>query len=180
MSRHGTAYSLEQCGEVLVALTRALPKVLEGTDPKQVIKALDKRGEELGSALSRALLAMLEPDRFTVGGLTFEVVPFLREGKGKIGGKIGLKELLSRAEELGADLGQEQADHLYEHWTQIPEVLRGYHFVFTKALRKRYSYSEVLCLQWLGAHCRLRWLWFDGSQPESSVGTHARLLRLCE
>lgn len=51
----GTAYTLTQYNEVLVALTRALPKVLEGTDPKEMIKRVGG-GEELEARLRIALV----------------------------------------------------------------------------------------------------------------------------
>jgi hypothetical protein len=50
--RSGTAYySLGQYNEIVVAVLRALPKALEGTDPKLVIKILQKKGSSLECAL---------------------------------------------------------------------------------------------------------------------------------
>lgn len=56
MPKHGTAYELGQYNEVLVAVTRALPKALDGTDPKIVIAGLENRGEALGLALHGAII----------------------------------------------------------------------------------------------------------------------------
>lgn len=59
MSKHGTAiYTLGQYNEVHVALTRALPRALEGTDPKQVIKAVQK-GEALEQGLDKMIQLLL-------------------------------------------------------------------------------------------------------------------------
>lgn len=56
---HGTAtYTLGQYNEVSVAIMRALPKVLAGTDPKKVIKAVEN-GQALEEALNDALLLLL-------------------------------------------------------------------------------------------------------------------------
>lgn len=55
MEKHGTAiYALGQYNEVLVAITRALPNALAGTDPKRVISAVQN-----GEAFERVLSEML-------------------------------------------------------------------------------------------------------------------------
>ncbi|MBI1961415.1 MAG: hypothetical protein HYS45_01790 [Parcubacteria group bacterium] len=56
MPKHGTAYELGQYNEVLVAVTRALPAALGGTDPRSIIAGLQNRGEALGSALHGAII----------------------------------------------------------------------------------------------------------------------------
>lgn len=53
------AYSVPQFAEVLKAVAGALPKGLEGTDPKEVIKVVQTRGEALGLALNRAIKEVL-------------------------------------------------------------------------------------------------------------------------
>ena len=57
--QHGTAtYTLGQYNEVSVAIMRALPKVLAGTDPKKVIRAVGN-GQALELALNDALVQLL-------------------------------------------------------------------------------------------------------------------------
>lgn len=59
MSKHGTAYTFGQYNEVHVALTKALPKALTGTDPKKVITVV-KNGEALEQALSGVFRSLLD------------------------------------------------------------------------------------------------------------------------
>lgn len=67
MSQHGTAYTLGQYNEVMVMVVRALPKALEGTDPKRIITCLQQHGEGLGRALNEALLSQTKEIASTVG-----------------------------------------------------------------------------------------------------------------
>jgi len=60
METHGTAaYTLGQYNEVLVALARALPKALVGTDAKKVIAAT-QNGEALETALAGTLRLLVD------------------------------------------------------------------------------------------------------------------------
>ena len=62
MTDHGTAaYTLGQYNEVQVPILRALPKALEGTDPKQVIPVLQSNGEMLEHELAKAITSVLKP-----------------------------------------------------------------------------------------------------------------------
>jgi len=60
--KHGTApytYTIQQFTEVIRAVASALPKGLEGTNPKEVIRAIQNKGEALGKALNKAINEML-------------------------------------------------------------------------------------------------------------------------
>lgn len=58
---HGTApYSIPQFTEVLKAVAGALPKGLEGTDPKEVIRVVQKEGETLGRLLKGVFAELLQ------------------------------------------------------------------------------------------------------------------------
>lgn len=58
---HGTApYSVPQFTEVLKAVAGALPRGLEGTDPKEVIRAVQKEGEALGILLQGVFAELLQ------------------------------------------------------------------------------------------------------------------------
>lgn len=59
MTSHGTAtnYALGQFAEVQATITRALPKALMGTDPKEVIRAL-QNGEQLERMLAEGLRSL--------------------------------------------------------------------------------------------------------------------------
>lgn len=62
MTEHGTAtYTLGQYNEVLVAVTRVLPRGLEGTDPKILIRLLQKSGGVLSQKLAEVFRSMLQP-----------------------------------------------------------------------------------------------------------------------
>lgn len=78
MIRHGTDYSSEQYDKVLVVVAGALPKVLAGTDPEQMIFALQKRGEALEKTLVEAFLS------FRDGATSREVFTLTLEGAYKV------------------------------------------------------------------------------------------------
>lgn len=61
MGNRGTAteYNLGQYNEVLVSMTRALPKALEGTDPKLVIKAMQSGEAVVERGLANFLRSIL-------------------------------------------------------------------------------------------------------------------------
>lgn len=53
MPTHGTAFDLGQYNEVVVPVVRALPKALDGIDPKSAIRSVSDRGEALEQHLRR-------------------------------------------------------------------------------------------------------------------------------
>lgn len=57
-SSHGTA-TLGQFAEVSAALTKALPKAIDGIDPKKLIAVLNKSGEKLETGLARLFNNMI-------------------------------------------------------------------------------------------------------------------------
>lgn len=58
MANHGIAYSLGQYNEVVYAILKSLPGVLAGTDPKQMIRRIQRSGEELADKLTEVLLTL--------------------------------------------------------------------------------------------------------------------------
>ncbi len=61
MPKHGTAYTLGQYNEVLGAIQRALPRALEGTDPKILLPLLQKSGERVEGDLGKLLRSLSDP-----------------------------------------------------------------------------------------------------------------------
>lgn len=141
MLEHGTAYQLGQYNEVIVALTRALPKALLGTNPKSTIKAVQNgkavekllfdmisllmRGDaviSLACDMTRAGWRLIEdtrePEEFKVADL--ELISFTDKKEGH----ISSEEMRKQAKKLGASLGQYHAEYILEHQEDIPEEYR--------------------------------------------------------
>ncbi len=63
----------------------------------------------------------------TLGGRTYEVLSFLREGEDYLMGS----QLVVRVKEMKANVGQDDGEHLLKHQDEIPLELREKTFVFT-------------------------------------------------
>lgn len=96
-----------------------------------------------------------EPDPVDIVNL--DLVAFLEEGEGSVGGE----EMVRRARQLQANGGQRQAKHLLAHQAGIPEEFRNYALVFTQTIwRYRGGDRYVPYLCWHGGRWDLyvRWL----------------------
>lgn len=115
------------------------------------------------------LVASALPTEMTIGGITYDILGFLREGETLTGGDV----MVGRAKEVNANLGREDCDHLLKHQDEIPAILRGrVVFVFTD-YRRPDGRESVAYVVWRGARWIQRWSWlgFDLSD------FFARLLR---
>lgn len=98
-----------------------------------------------------------------------ELVPFLIEGKKY----INREELVRRVKEQKANLGQRQAEYLFEHQEEIPKEWRQYYLVFTGTIwRGRYGPRRVPCLVWRGGRWCFGFYWLGGG-----FGSRVRLVR---
>lgn len=62
MENHGTTtYTLGQYNEVQIAILRALPKALKGTDSNKIIPLLQSHDKMLEFALGKAIMSVLKP-----------------------------------------------------------------------------------------------------------------------
>lgn len=96
-----------------------------------------------------------------------KLVSFLREGEIYISGE----ELVKRAKEMGANLGQAQAEHLLKHQQEIPEDWEKFYYYLLFAgtsWRDRDGRRYVPCL-----YRRRRW----GLSFYCFFGSSGRLLR---
>ncbi len=97
------------------------------------------------------------PTEITVGGVTYEVLSFLREGETSVRGDV----MVERAKEMRANLGEEDGQRFLEHWQDIPPVLDGeVEFIFTD-WRKPDDREGVVCVRWFGDRWVQSWDWLD-------------------
>jgi len=98
------------------------------------------------------------PTEIKVGDRTYEILTFLKDGEESIVGH----EMVERAKEMNAHLGQDDGQYLLDHQQDIPESLRGkVCFVFTDWRRPDGS-DEVFCVCWSGDRWVRRWGWLGG------------------
>jgi hypothetical protein len=90
------------------------------------------------------------PTEMKIGDRTYEILGFLKEGEGG----IICYEMVRRAKEMNAHLGQDDGQYLLDHQQDIPESLRGkVCFAFTDWSRPDDS-GGVFCVEW----CDGRWV----------------------
>ena len=188
MSKHGTAYTLGQYNEVLAAVQRALPKALDGNDPKKLIPLLQQSGKMIEAGLAQLIrsldIAPVFSRDMTKEGWeliedaqspwpivieNLELVSFLKEDENL----ISSKEMCKRAKELDANLGQRHAEYLLNHQKEIPAEWQGFYLVFAGTVwRYRFGNLRVPYLSWLGATWYLNFHWLGVDWP-----SWARLVR---
>lgn len=186
----GTTFNLGQYNEVLVAVARALPKALEGMDPKSVITACSRQGEALSQLLKKGLDVLVvssvfsrdmrkegwelvedvsEPATIVIADL--EVISFLREGEGSVSGDV----MRQRAIELGANLGHRHAEFLLGAQEEIPAEFRKFFLVFPGTVWRGSDGDGSLyvsCISCRGGRWGLYFGWLGAVWP-----SHGRLLR---
>ncbi len=106
---------------------------------------------------AESLVKSALPSEITVGGRTYEILSFLREGETSVDSNT----MVERAKEIGAHLGQEDGEFLLAHQNEIPAVLRDkIIFVFTD-WRNPGDRERVACVDW-DADCWYQdWVWLD-------------------
>ena len=164
METHGTA-SLSQFAELASIVTRALPKAIEGVDIKKVLVQASMKGEWLSSLLRTALISLAP--RFTVYNRVYELVPFHKEGEISVMGDVMVK----RAQELDANLGEEDCRFIVAHQEQISFELRDkFHAVFANL---RISSDGRICYLYSNG-CRWVQTW---GWPVNGWDEHCLLVR---
>jgi hypothetical protein len=91
----------------------------------------------------RRILAVL-PAEMTIGGVTYEILSFL---KGDEKFAVG-HTMVSRAKEIGANLGKEDCEHILAHQGEIPAALRGKIVFVFPDMRHPDGRGSVACLRW--------------------------------
>ena len=126
------------------------------------------RVKDFCDGLAKAVGSAL-PTEMTVGGRVYEILSFLRE---EDGGSVRGDVMVSRAKELGANLGKEDCEFILAHQADIPVALRGkVTFVFPD-WRHPDDRESVAYVDWrVGGWCQ-GWGWLS----DGWYG-HGRLLR---
>ena len=99
------------------------------------------------------------PTTMTVGGRVYDILSFLRGNEKFVNGHI----MVERAEEMGANLGKDDGEHLLKNQGDIPVELRGkVIFTFTDWRRPGDS-GYVADVYWDGGSRRWvrDWYWLD-------------------
>ena len=95
------------------------------------------------------------PTEIKVGDRTYEILTFLKDGEERIIGH----EMVKRAKEMNAHLGQDDGQYLLDHQQDIPESLRGkVCFVFTDWRRPDDS-GRVFYVYWDDGRWVGCWCW---------------------
>ena len=111
------------------------------------------------------------PTTFTIVDRTYELVPILEEGESYVNGDT----LVERAQELGANLGEEEGRFISEHQDEIPQEFQGKFYLVFTAWRNLSNPQYVAYLDWHGHNWYRHWHWLDVDWGGSS-----RLVRRIE
>lgn len=95
------------------------------------------------------------PTEITVGGRTYEILSFLREGEDCVPGCA----MVARAEKVGANLRKEDCEFLLAHQDEIPPVLRSKIVFVFPGWRHPDAPGKVACLTWGGGSWYQFWHW---------------------
>jgi len=96
------------------------------------------------------------PATMTIAGRTYEILGFLQGGEDHVKGDI----MVSRAKEMQAHLGEDNAQHLLDHQSEIPVALRDMAFVFTNWHLPDIP-ASVFCVCWRDGRWVRHWSWLD-------------------
>lgn len=103
------------------------------------------------------------PTEFTVGGRTYELVPFLKEGESWVSGDT----MVARANKLGANLGEEDGTLILERQDEIPLEFRGKFCLIFTAWRGPSYPQGVTYLDWGDVRWARFWVGLDSDWDES-------------
>ena len=95
---------------------------------------------------------------FTIGGRVYELVPFLSEGESCVSGDT----MVERAQELKANLGEEDGAFILEHQNDIPQEYRGKIYLVFTSWRVPSLPRGVAYLRWDGDLWFQYWHWLAG------------------
>lgn len=89
-----------------------------------------------------------------------ELISFLKDGESYINSEV----MVERAKnELHANLGQQHAEYLLEHQSEIPKEFQKYYLVFLGTKWRPGGYRCVPYLEWDGGKWLLCFRWLDNS-----------------
>ncbi|MFA5128798.1 MAG: hypothetical protein WC445_02390 [Patescibacteria group bacterium] len=151
----------DQFAELGAAVLRSLPRDME----PELAQFWILHQDLLATTLDGALIARqpakpteLElPTEMTVGGRTYEILSFLREGEERVHGHT----MVARAEKLGAYLGKEDCEFILAHQDEIPAALRGKIVFVFPDMRYPVGRECVAYLRWRGDRWYQYWGWLD-------------------
>ena len=104
-----------------------------------------------------ALVAAGLPTTMTLGGVTYDILSFLR-GETSVKGDV----MVARSQEMGAHQGKEDRQHVLKHQDEIPSILRSkVVFVFTDD-RHPDDPERVDYVCWRDGRWVADWRWLDG------------------
>ena len=115
------------------------------------------RVKDFCDGLAKAVGSAL-PTEMTVGGRVYEILSFLRE---EDGGSVRGDVMVSRAKELGANLGKEDCEFLLAHQADIPAALRGKIVFVFPDWRCPGGRGGVACVGWGGGGWCQDWGWLS-------------------
>jgi len=92
-----------------------------------------------------------------IGGRVYELVPFLKEGECSVSGDT----MVERANELGANLGEEDGTFILKHQDEIPQELRRKIYMVFTGWRNPSDPQHVAYLDWYGRRWGRSGDWLD-------------------
>lgn len=105
---------------------------------------------------------------FTIGGRTYELVPFLKEGESC----VSCDAMVERAKELNANLGQDDGEFILKNQEEIPQEFRKKFYLVFTAWRNPSNPQGFACLAWGDGRGYQGWLC-----PDDDWGAGGRLVR---
>lgn len=114
-----------------------------------------------------------------VGIFTLELVPFLKDGESGISGD----EMIKRAKELDADLGQHYAESLLANQQKIPKEWEKFFLIFPDTIWYDPDFGDhyMPCLDCYDGQWNLGFFWLFNGLGDDAIewgGDRQRLLRL--
>ena len=108
----------------------------------------------------------------TLGGRTYDIPALLREGETSVKGDI----MVARAEEMGANSGQEDGEHFLRYQNEIPVALRDKLFVFTDgrdSVYVYYVYWGEAAGRWVRSWSSLAYDWPGSVRLPAAISRHS-------
>jgi hypothetical protein len=122
----------------------AMAHFLEQLGDERFAALIDSANIGKVKELCDALVKSGLPTEMTIEGRSYDILGFLQEGETSVVGHT----MVERAEDMSANLGQDDGKHILKHQGQIPASLRGnVVFVFTGWRRAGFS-EDVYCVFW--------------------------------
>lgn len=156
MAKHETVRAMtdRQRGDIIATMVGAMPS-LSFDEAQGIIGNKGPFVADIGKVFKRHAGKPAPSAEFTIGGRTYELVPFLKEGESSVSGDT----MVERAVELNANLGEDDGQFILEHQDEIPQKLRGKIFLVFTSWRGPSGPRGVACLRWGGDRWYQGWDW---------------------